>query len=277
MARVTASIAPLFMENAELEQIVATVVERLQAGPGCVRAAAAGVASSLAAARSPEQTTSDASLAALIDHTILRPDATAAEIRQVCAEARQYGFASVCVNPARVALAAAELRGSGVNVCSVAGFPLGATPTSAKLHEAESALREGAREIDMVIHIGALKERDYQAVKSDMQSVAQLCHAGGARLKAIIETCLLDDAEKVAACALAKMAGADFVKTSTGFANAGATAADVALMRRVVGPEMGVKAAGGIRTLADLRAMVAAGATRIGASASVKIMETAAR
>jgi deoxyribose-phosphate aldolase len=259
------------MENAELEQIVAAVAERLQAGEGAVRAPAPPEA------RSPEPPLVGAALAALIDHTILRPDATADEIRQACAEARQYGFASVCVNPARVALAAAELRGSGVKVCSVAGFPLGATPTSVKLHEAESALREGAREIDMVIHIGALKELDYQAVKSDMQSVAALCHAGGARLKVIIETCLLDDAEKVAACTLARMAGADFVKTSTGFSKAGATAADVALMRRVAGPEMGVKAAGGIRTLEDLRAMVAAGATRIGASASVRIMEAAAR
>ncbi len=265
------------MEDAELEQIVAAVVERLQAGPRAVRAPAAGVAPSSQVVGSPEPKASDASLAALIDHTILRPDATAEEVRQVCAEARQFGFASVCVNPARVALAATELHGSGVKVCSVAGFPLGATPTSAKLHEAESAVREGAREIDMVIHIGALKEGDYQAVKSDIQSVAQRCHAGGARLKVIIETCLLDDAEKVAACTLAKMAGADFVKTSTGFSKAGATAADVALMRRVVGPEMGVKAAGGIRTLADLRAMVNAGATRIGASASVKIMEAAAR
>ena len=182
------------MEDAELKQIVAAVVERLQAGPGSVRAPAAGVAPSPQVVGSPEPKASDASLAALIDHTILRPDATAEEVRQVCAEARQYGFASVCVNPARVALAATELHGSGVKVCSVAGFPLGATPTSAKLHEAESAIREGAREIDMVIHIGALKEDDYQAVKSDIQSVAQLCHAGGARLKVIIETCLLDDA-----------------------------------------------------------------------------------
>lgn len=265
------------MKDAELEQIVAAVAERLQAGPGLVRAPAAPATGVAPLSRSPEQKNFDASLAALIDHTILRPDATAEEIRQVCAEARQYGFASVCVNPARVALAAAELRGSGVKVCSVVGFPLGATPTEAKLDEAGSAIREGAREIDMVIHIGALKERDYRAVKSDIQSVAQLCHAGGALLKVIIETCLLDDAEKVAACALAKLAGADFVKTSTGFSKAGATAADVALMRRVAGPEMGVKAAGGIRTLADLRAMVAAGASRIGASASVKIMEAASR
>ncbi len=265
------------MEDAELEQIVAAIAHRLQAGEGAVRAPAAAAGPSFQAAASPEPPVFGASIAALIDHTILRPDATAEEIRQVCAEARQYGFSSVCVNPARVALAAAELGGSGVKVCSVAGFPLGATPTETKLHEAGFAIREGAREIDMVIHIGALKERDYQAVKSDIQSVAQLCHAGGARLKVIIETCLLDDAEKVAACALAKMAGADFVKTSTGFSKAGATAADVALMRRVVGWEMGVKAAGGIRTLEDLRAMVAAGASRIGASASVRIMEAASR
>ncbi|MGD0577961.1 MAG: deoxyribose-phosphate aldolase [Bryobacteraceae bacterium] len=261
------------MENAELEQIVAAIAEGLLAQKG----APAEAAHPSQPGGSPEAPPFDASIAALIDHTILRPDATADEIRQVCAEARQYGFASVCVNPARVALAAAELRGCGVKVCSVAGFPLGAAPTEAKMLEAELAMRAGAQEIDMVIHIGALKERDYRAVKNDVQSVARLCHAGVARLKVIIEACLLDDAEKVAACALAKLAGADFVKTSTGFAKAGATAADVALMRRVVGPEMGVKAAGGIRTLEDLRAMVEAGATRIGASASVKIMEAASR
>jgi deoxyribose-phosphate aldolase len=265
------------MKDAELEQIVAAVAERLQDGESAACASAAGTGPAPQAAGLPAPPARGASVAALFDHTILRPDATAEEIRQACAEARQYGFASVCVNPVRVALAAAELRGSGVTVCSVAGFPLGATPTEAKRLEAALAMREGAREIDMVIHVGALKERDYQAVKNDIQSVADLCHAGGARLKVIIETCLLDDAEKVAACTLAQMAGADFVKTSTGFSKAGTTAADVALMRRVVGPQMGVKAAGGIRTLEDLRAMVAAGASRIGASSSVRIMEAASR
>jgi deoxyribose-phosphate aldolase len=219
----------------------------------------------------------DSAVAALIDHTILRPDASAEEVKQVCAEARQYGFASVCVNPARVALVAAELRGSKVKTCSVVGFPLGATITDVKVREAELAIRAGAQEVDMVINIGALKDRDYVLVKSDIQGVAEVCHAGGALLKVIIEACLLDDAEKAIACAIAKLAGADFVKTSTGFSKSGATAADVALMRRVVGPEMGVKAAGGIRTLEDLQAMVAAGASRVGASASVKIVEAAAR
>lgn len=265
------------MENAELEQIVTAIAERLLAGPGATDEHVAQAGRPCGDAGSPEPLGSEAAVAALIDHTILRPEATADEIRRVCAEARRFGFACVCVNPVRVALAAAELRGSGVKVCSVAGFPLGTTPTEAKLCEAELALRAGAQETDMVIHIGALKERDYRTVKSDIQSVAALCHAGGARLKVIIETSLLEDTEKVAACALAKLAGADFVKTSTGFAQAGATAADVALMRRVVGPEMGVKAAGGIRTLADLQAMVAAGASRIGASSSVKIVEAAAR
>jgi deoxyribose-phosphate aldolase len=260
------------MENAELEKIVAAIAEGLLAGPGGAQAPA----------QAARPCGDAAAVAALIDHTILRPEATADEIRRACAEARHYGFASVCVNPARVALAAAELRAGGgrgckVKVCSTAGFPLGATSTEAKMLEAGLALRAGAREIDMVIHVGALKERDYQAVKSDIESVAALCHAGGAPLKVIIETCLLEAAEKVAACALAKLAGADFVKTSTGFSKAGATAADIALMRRVVGPEMGVKAAGGIRTLAALQAMVAAGATRIGASSSVQIMEEVAR
>jgi deoxyribose-phosphate aldolase len=217
----------------------------------------------------------DSMVAPLIDHTILRQDASAEEVRRVCAEARQYGFASVCVNPARVALVASELRGTKVKTCSVAGFPLGATFTEAKVREAELAIRAGAREVDMVINVGALKDRDFHTVKSDIQGVADVCHALGAALKVIIEACLLDDSEKVIACALSKLAGADFVKTSTGFSKSGATAADVALMRRVVGPDMGVKAAGGIRTLDDLRAMVAAGASRVGASASVQIVEAA--
>jgi len=264
------------MENAELEQIVTAIAEGLLADNAAIVAPLANVQppQTIATARPPAE---GAAIAGLIDHTILKPEATAADVRQVCAEARQYGFACVCVNPAWVAPAAAELRGSPVKVCSVAGFPLGATSTGAKMREAELAILAGAREVDMVIHVGALKERDYRAVKGDIQSVARLCHPGGALLKVIIETCLLTDAEKVSACALAKLAGADFVKTSTGFSKAGATPSDVALMRRVVGSEMGVKAAGGIRTLEDLRAMVAAGATRIGASASVKIMEAALR
>ena len=264
------------MDTGELEQIVTAIAEGLLAKTPAVLASAANVLATQADA-APWPVAEGTAIAGLIDHTILKPEATSAEVRQVCAEARQFGFACVCVNPAWVALAAAELRGTSVKVCSVAGFPLGATSTEVKMREAELAILAGAREIDMVIQVGALKERDYSAVKSDIQSLARLCHAGGALLKVIIETCLLTDAEKVAACALAKLAGADFVKTSTGFSKAGATAADVALMRRVVGPGMGVKAAGGIRTLEDLRAMVAAGATRIGASASVKIMEAALR
>jgi deoxyribose-phosphate aldolase len=219
----------------------------------------------------------DPAVAALIDHTILKPEATADEVRRVCREAREFCFASVCVNPYWTPLVAAELKGAPVKVCTVAGFPLGATSTAAKVCEAEVAIRAGANEIDMVMNIGALKSGDLVTVRNDIHAVAQACHNGGAELKVIIETALLDEAEKIMACTLAKVAGADFVKTSTGFSKSGATAADIALMRRVVGPEMGVKASGGIRTLDDLKAMTAAGATRIGASASVKIVEATIR
>jgi deoxyribose-phosphate aldolase len=218
----------------------------------------------------------DPSIAALIDHTILKPDATGAEIVKVCREARQYGFASVCVNPYWVPVVRAELAGSPVKVCSVAGFPLGATSTEAKVCETAAALRAGAQEIDMVINVGALRSGDHEAVKLDIQQVVKVAHEAGAIVKVILETALLDDNQKAVACTLAKLAGADFVKTSTGFGPAGATAQDVALMRNVVGSEMGVKASGGIRTLADLKTMTAAGATRIGASASVKIVEATA-
>jgi deoxyribose-phosphate aldolase len=259
----------LNVQTSELDQLLTSIAAELLAAKGTVRA-------SLIDPPKPGGAF-DSAVAAVIDHTILRPDASAEEVRKVCAEARQYGFASVCVNPGRVALAAAELRGSQVKTCSVVGFPLGATMTEAKVREAELAIRAGAQEVDMVINIGALKDRDYVLVKNDIQGVAEVCHAGWALLKVIIEACLLDDAEKAIACAIAKLAGADFVKTSTGFSKSGATAADVALMRRVVGPEMGVKAAGGIRTLEDLRAMVEAGASRVGASASVKIVEASTR
>jgi deoxyribose-phosphate aldolase len=218
----------------------------------------------------------DPSIAALIDHTILKPDATRADIVKVCREAREYGFASVCVNPYWVPVVRAELAGSPVKVCSVAGFPLGATSTEAKVCETAAALRAGAQEIDMVINVGALRSGDHEAVKLDIQQVVKVTHEAGAIVKVILETALLDDNQKAVACTLAKLAGADFVKTSTGFGPAGATAQDVALMRNVVGPEMGVKASGGIRTLADLKTMTAAGATRIGASASVKIAEATA-
>jgi deoxyribose-phosphate aldolase len=218
----------------------------------------------------------DPSIAALIDHTILKPDATRADIVKVCREARQYGFASVCVNPYWVPVVRAELAGSPVKVCSVVGFPLGATSTEAKVCETAAALRAGAQEIDMVINVGALRSGDHEAVKLDIQQVVKVAHEAAAIVKVILETALLDDNQKAVACTLAKLAEADFVKTSTGFGPAGATVQDVALMRNVVGSQMGVKASGGIRTLADLKTMTAAGATRIGASASVKIVEATA-
>jgi deoxyribose-phosphate aldolase len=218
----------------------------------------------------------DQKTAALIDHTILRADATRDEIVKLCGEARKYSFASVCVNPYWVSLCARELAGSPVKVCTVVGFPLGATTTEIKVAETEAAIRVGAQEIDMVINVGALKSGDHEAVKLDIQAVVEASHRGGAIVKVIIETALLDDNQKAVASTLAKLAGADFVKTSTGFSTGGATAHDVALMRMVVGPRIGVKASGGIRTLEDLKQMAAAGATRIGASASVKIIEATA-
>jgi deoxyribose-phosphate aldolase len=213
-------------------------------------------------------------IAAIIDHTILRPDATRDDVRRVCAEALRYTFASVCVNGCWVPLVASELSGSPVKVCTVAGFPLGAMSTEAKRAETEAAIREGAHEVDMVINIGALKGGEHDYVQNDIAMLAAACHAGGALLKVILETSLLNDNQKQIACELSKAAGADFVKTSTGFGSAGATEADVAVMRRAVGPEMGVKASGGIRTLDDLRKMVAAGASRIGASASASIVQS---
>lgn len=214
-------------------------------------------------------------VAQLIDHTLLRPEATAAEVRRLCSEAREHGFFSVCVNPSRSALCASELAGTEVAVCAVAGFPLGASTTRSKLIETEAALRSGATEIDMVLDVGALKDGATTLVRSEIAALARLCHGAGALLKVILETCLLTDEEKVQACRLAVEAEADFVKTSTGFSRGGATAADVALMRRAVGPWIGVKASGGIRTLDDLLAMRAAGASRIGASASVAIVQSA--
>jgi deoxyribose-phosphate aldolase len=219
----------------------------------------------------------DPAVARLIDHTILKPEATRDEVGQVCAEALKFEFASVCVNSFRTKFAAGELRDSPVRVCTVAGFPLGAASTAAKVAETLAALRDGAEEIDMVINIGALCGGERDVVRSDIQGVVAASHGHGAIVKVIIETALLDDLQKTVACRLAQDAGADFVKTSTGFSKAGATVADVALMRRAVGKSMGVKASGGIRTLADLRAMVAAGATRIGASASVRIMRETAQ
>jgi deoxyribose-phosphate aldolase len=211
-------------------------------------------------------------LAGYIDHTLLRPDAVVADIDKLCAEAAEFRFAAVCVNPTWVSRAADDLRDSDVGVASVVGFPFGATPTEIKVFEARRAIRDGAREIDMVINIGALKSGMQSQVREDVARVAEACHESGALCKVIIETGLLTDEEKVVACRLAQQAKADFVKTSTGFAKGGATVFDVALMRETVGPKMGVKASGGIRTAEDVQDMIAAGATRIGASAGVKIV-----
>ncbi|HSW41465.1 MAG TPA: deoxyribose-phosphate aldolase [Patescibacteria group bacterium] len=213
-----------------------------------------------------------ADLARYIDHTLLKPDATAADIDRLCAEAAEHHFAAVCLNPTWVRRAAESLRGSGVAVASVVGFPFGAATTEAKAFETRRAIRDGAREIDMVINIGALKSGMLDLVREDIAGVSDACHEAGAANKVIIETALLTDEEKVIACRLARQARADMVKTSTGYAAGGATAADVALMRETVGPGMGVKASGGIRTAEDVQAMIAAGATRIGASAGVRIV-----
>jgi deoxyribose-phosphate aldolase len=242
----------------KVELIVQAGADRVAAGPGAIPAQPA--------------------MARLIDHTLLKPDATPDQVAQLCYEARKYGFAAVCINPSFVPLAASLLRGSPVAVCTVVGFPLGATAPEVKAYEAQLAIDQGATEIDMVINIGALKARDYEMVARDIRAVARVSHARAQRapilVKVIIEAALLTDEEKIAACLLAKESGADYVKTSTGFASGGATVADVALMRRTVGPAMGVKAAGGVRTRDDAEAMVSAGATRIGASAGVKIIQT---
>lgn len=214
-------------------------------------------------------------LASMIDHTLLKPEASQDQIAQLCYEARKHGFAAVCVNPTHVKLSAQLLKGSPVAVCTVIGFPLGATPPEVKAYEAQQAIDDGATEVDMVINIGALKSKDHDLVARDIATLVRTCHTNGAILKVIIEAALLTDDEKVVACQLAKAAGADYVKTSTGFGPGGATVEDVALMRRVVGPQMGIKAAGGIRSLEDAKSMVAAGATRIGASAGVKIVQQA--
>lgn len=218
----------------------------------------------------------DVSLARMIDHTLLKPDATSDKIAQLCFEARKYHFASVCVNPTHVKLCADLLRGSDVKVCTVIGFPLGATSAEVKAFETRNALDNGATEIDMVLNIGALKAGENELVARDIRGVVETGHAAGALVKVIIETALLSDEEKVVACLLAKEAGADYVKTSTGFSGGGATVHDIALMRRTVGPSLGVKASGGIHTHEEAEALVAAGATRIGASAGVKIIQAAA-
>jgi deoxyribose-phosphate aldolase len=282
------------MDRAELDQLVAAISEtllaRLRGGeeslcPDCgqfcaqfcpTRTQAIIAAGADRVTAAGEISRIDPRIAALIDHTLLKPEATADDVRKLCAEARRYHFASVCVNPYWVPLVTAELAGSDVKVCTVVGFPLGANMTEIKQAEAVAAIQAGAQEVDMVQNVGALRGGDFDAVKNDIQAVAGAAHRGGAILKVILETALLDDNQKAIACTLAKLAGADFVKTSTGFSSGGATAHDIALMRLVAGPEMGVKASGGVRTLDDLKKMTAAGASRIGASASVKIIEATA-
>jgi deoxyribose-phosphate aldolase len=221
------------------------------------------------------QTASARDWAGLIDHTLLKPEATEDDIRRLCEEAAQFRFASVCVNPTWVRASACHLHGTGVPVCTVIGFPLGATLPDVKAYEARRAIFDGAREVDMVINVGALKSGDDCAVEHDIHSVVEVAHEFNVTCKVIIETALLTDDEKVRACLAAKRAGADFVKTSTGFAKGGATVADVALMRQTVGADLGVKASGGVKGLEDARAMVEAGATRIGASVGVKIAQEA--
>lgn len=225
----------------------------------------------------PEPATAARELARHIDHTLLKPEATREEIRRLCEEALTYGFAAVVVNPYWVGEVARRLQGSAVKPCTVVGFPLGATPTDVKAYEARRAIFDGAREIDMVMNIGALKSGEDDVVERDLRAVVQLCHEHDVLCKVIIETALLTEEEKVKACVLAQRAGADFVKTSTGFGPGGATIEDVRLLRRVVGPQMGVKAAGGIRDVQMVRHLLEAGATRIGTSAGVKIVQEAAR
>lgn len=244
----------------ELEAKIDAALERVQ------QAGAADLAPA------PAKPLAAAAVARMIDHTLLKPDATVAAVQALCAEARSYGFASVCVNASWVPLCAEQLAGSGVKVGAVAGFPLGATLPAVKAFEAQQAVALGAAEVDMVLNVGALKSGDVRLVWEDVAGVADECHDAGALLKVILETGLLTQAEKVAACVICKDAGADFVKTATGFSGGGATVEDVALMRFVVGPDMGVKAAGGVRTAADALAMIAAGATRIGASGGAGII-----
>jgi deoxyribose-phosphate aldolase len=275
-AGVTSGAAPKKGEGLNLpDQVCPGCVQR------CVQTCARNAKEIIAAgasrvSASEKLTRIDPSIAALIDHTILKPEATRNDVLKVCREAREYNFASVCINPYWVPLVKAELSGSRVKVCTVVGFPLGATSTDAKVCETAAALRAGAQEIDMVINVGALRSGDTDAVKNDIQSVVRVAHQAGAIVKVILETALLDDTQKNVACNICKAAAADFVKTSTGFSTSGATVHDIALMRAAVGPHIGVKASGGIRTLQDVQAMTAAGATRIGASASVKIVEATA-
>ncbi|MGN4124446.1 deoxyribose-phosphate aldolase [Lysinibacillus sphaericus] len=209
--------------------------------------------------------------ASMIDHTLLKPEATKEQIEKLCAEAKQYGFASVCVNPTWVKYCSELLQNSNVLVCTVIGFPLGANTPAVKAFEAKDAIANGAKEVDTVINVGALKDKNFDFVQADIAAVVEAAK-GSAIVKVIIEACLLTEEEKVKACELAVAAGADYVKTSTGFSTGGATAEDIALMRKTVGPELGVKASGGVRSLEDMQNMIDAGATRIGASSGVEIM-----
>lgn len=240
-------------------------------------ATAAGAAAGTASAGTPSTGAPTAgtsnNIASYIDHTLLKPEASEAEILKVCSEAAEYRFKSVCVNPVWVKTVKTALKGSGVLTCSVVGFPLGATPSDVKAFEARGAVLDGADEVDMVVNIAAARAADKGALVDDITAVADVVHAGGAILKVIIETGLLTDEQKVIACEAAVEAGADFVKTSTGFNGGGATPEDIALMRRTVGPGLGVKASGGVRSLADAQAMIAAGATRIGASSGIAIVK----
>lgn len=211
-------------------------------------------------------------LAKYIDHTLLKPESTRADIARVCEEAKRYNTASVCVNPCWIGYVAELLKGTDIKPCCVIGFPLGATLPEVKAYETAAAIRDGAKEVDMVINVGALRGAEFDTVYEDIKAVVDAA-AGRALVKVIIETCLLTDEQKVIACKLAKQAGADFVKTSTGFSTSGAKVEDIRLMRETVGPEMGVKASGGVRTKEDAEAMIAAGASRIGASSSKKIIE----
>lgn len=254
LSRLDANYCPTFC-NADVQRIVDAGAERIGIVLG--ESATAG------------------DWASLIDHTLLKPEASEADIKKLCEEAAQFGFASVCVNPSWVKKAAEFLRGTGVPVCTVIGFPLGATLSDVKAYEARRAIFNGAREVDMVINVGALKSGDDCTVEDDIRAVADAAHENGVLCKVIIETALLTDDEKVRACLASKNAGADFVKTSTGFAKGGATVHDVSLMRQTVGSALGVKASGGVKGIEDARAMFEAGATRIGASVGVKIAQEA--
>jgi deoxyribose-phosphate aldolase len=274
-------LVPRFVSVPDVARLVSTIHKKLaRRGEASVAAKRAPLkrraAKALAPpgmARAPEVR----QLASLIDHTLLRPEATRAQVEQLCEEALQWGFGAVCVNSAWVPLVAERLRGSPVKVGAAVGFPLGANLTSVKCAEAEMAIQVGAQEIDVVTNIGALRSGDTALVEAEVRALTDLCHARGALLKVILENAYLDRQQKVAACRLIQKAGADFVKTSTGLAATGATVADVRLMRKTVGPKMGVKAAGGIRTLRDALRLLEAGANRLGTSAGVAILLEAQR